>query len=85
MMTSMDKFKIINEMYETAEKLRGDLFSLRAKVCKHPESARTVTEINHWSSWPDYGTDPGIIRCEDCNTKIGETWGSMAPKTGKKT
>jgi len=41
--------------------------------------------LNEWSSWPDYGTDPGVIRCEDCNTQIGENWGGRSIKAGKKT
>jgi len=81
----MNKFKIICELYEGVDKLRGDLFSLRAKACSHPESALTVTGPHEWSSWPDFGTNPGVIRCEDCNTKIGDNWGGRSIKAGKKT
>lgn len=81
----MDQFKTVNEMYERADKLRGELFALRVKACGHPDSARTITKPHDWSSWPDYGTDPGVMKCEDCNTVIGKNWGDSAPRKGKKT
>ncbi|MHC4644019.1 MAG: hypothetical protein ACYTBJ_00860 [Planctomycetota bacterium] len=81
----MNKFEIINEMYNDADRLRSELFDLRKKACPHPESARTIDDPHHWSSWPDYGTDPGAIRCEDCNTIIGKNWGDYKARKGVKT
>jgi len=81
----MDKFKEANDAYMAASRLRSRLFAVRAAVCPHPESARTIVGPRPWSSWPDSGTDPGFIRCEDCNTVISDRYFGSDERTGIKT
>ncbi len=67
-----------SDRQRTASRMSITLQKKLQEICPHLRTE--MTACYNWSSWPEYGTDPGYVTCLDCRKILRENWGDDSYK-----